>query len=123
MYFDDFIPKRRHHVSESKFKYRFKNEFYNQCAIDTLGESLCEQMKNGTLQWGKLEDEQFVIAEFLHRQLEKYEYKEENPEQEMKEEIKENLNLTLHSEKHQKKKKKRDRRVKTNDRTILFQTS
>ena len=96
-YLDDFIRKRCHHVSESKpkFKYRFKDEFYDKLAIATLGESLYEQMKNGKLQWGKLEDEQFIMAEFLQEYLEKYKYKEKDLE-----EIKE----TLDSEKQQKKK-------------------
>jgi len=61
---------------ESPFPMRLKNEgsekaiYYNNLALRTLGEQKWEDMKNGRLAWGYIEDEHFRTAELLGEQLE-----------------------------------------------------
>jgi len=61
---------------ESPFPMRLKNEgsekaiYYNNLALKTIGEKQWEDMKNGRLAWGYIEDEHFRTAELLGQQLE-----------------------------------------------------
>lgn len=87
---------------------------YNKLALSMLGERLWYQMKNGGFYASKLEDDEFIMAEFLNEELETY-----DPD-ELVETVKItnaiiNTNSNIVEEKvHpvKKQKKKRDRRIK-----------
>lgn len=49
-----------------------EGDFYNQLALAYLGETLWYQMKNGGFRGSILEDDQFIMAEFLDDKLETY---------------------------------------------------
>jgi len=108
-----------------KFPMRLKSEgtklgdFYNALALNTIGETQWNQMKNGNLNWSMIDDIYFKFAEILCEQLETYDPKkvEITPEKEEKVEITpEKEEIIIPKLISNKKKKKRDRRVKIKDR-------
>jgi hypothetical protein len=105
---------------------------FNELAIITLGETIWYQMKNGGFYASKLEDDEFIMAQFLNKQLETYDPDAIVETVETVETVKitntsinTSSNTNIVEEKvHpvQKQKKKRDRRIKTRDRVFTKET-
>ena len=79
--FDD-LPRIRRNQPQAKkprkFPKRLKNEgsetanAYHELALATIGETMWTQMKEGELNWSRIDDKYFAIAERLGEQLETY---------------------------------------------------
>jgi hypothetical protein len=68
------MPRKEKKIS--RFPMRLKNEgteeadLYNKLALSTIGESDWNAMKNGKLNWSRIDDIHFRTAELLGEQLE-----------------------------------------------------
>ena len=110
-------------TSLPKFPMRLKSEgtelgdFYNALALNTIGTTQWNQMKNGNLNWSMIDDIHFQFAEILGEQLETYDPKKIEITSEKEEIIPtaEKEEIIIPKLMSNKKKKKRDRRVKIKD--------
>ena len=107
------LPKyRKNYPKRLKSEGTDLGNFYNALALDTIGETMWYEMKNGNLNWTMIDDRYFKIAEILGEQLETY-----DPDEEKKVEIIQKKEEIIPDEEPTKfkKKKKRDRRIKIKD--------